>query len=85
MNFAPGRAGALVCGHILIGRLLAVLEVSMLQRGCGCSYAGRQRKRDTPVVVRLHDDATPAVLMEPFPTAIQPMINFLHRVYPRNP
>ena len=82
MDFAPGWTAAVVCRHMLIGGLLAVLEVSMLQRGCGFCYAWRQRIRGTPIVVRLHNHAAPAVVMEPFPTAIEPMINFFHQGYP---
>ena len=74
----------MVCRHMLIGGLLAVLEVLMLQRGCGLCYARRQRIRGTPIVVRLHNDAAPAVLMEPFPTAIEIDINSYHQAYPRS-
>jgi hypothetical protein len=84
MNFAPRRTGAVVCGHMLVGRPLAVLEVSVLQRGCGLCYAWRLRKRGTPIVVRLNNHAAPAVLMKPFPPTIEPMINSFHRAYPRS-
>ena len=74
----------MVCRHMLIGRLLAVLEVSVLQRGCGFCYARRQRIRGTPIVVRLNNHAPPAILMKPFPTAIERMINSFHRAYPKS-